>query len=200
MRAVLDDQPFDQVKAVQFGVVRHHGWQIPAPRGWRASHPPLTIEGSAALQDASDGPQGGHGRDLVGLQFPLDGYGAILSQVARFLEVAPQGQDAVFERGGRPPGPMGCRRPVAPVHPRQALPCGPAHPALHGGQADAKAARHRPQRLPASHGAHHGLSLLLATGEDGCSCTMVGAPSLPFPGGDGPHQTDASDIEVLTLG
>jgi len=47
--AVLDDQPLDDVEAVQFGSSRGDLGQVPTPRRGRAPDPLATVEGSLAL-------------------------------------------------------------------------------------------------------------------------------------------------------
>jgi hypothetical protein len=160
-RSILDAKVFDDIEGIDFGVAGDGLWKVPS-EGW--SGPSLTacsIEGSAAFEDTSNGPDRGDPAKLGLEQFSVNSQGSILSEVTVDLQGSSQVQDPVFQVGrgsvdgtGRT---CGVGREIDTV---QTLRSRPPDPMLDRGQAEAELSGYRPHGATSAYGMDDALALL----------------------------------------
>jgi hypothetical protein len=163
--APTNDQPFDQIEAVQFGAAIDDPRQIPTRTGRRTTHSSAAVQGSAALQDQTDGANGRCVGQTPGEPLAMDGCGPELAEVAAVTQFLAEGQHeglalslGAIDRRGQ------AARVVGPIDAIEALSLGTFDPALHGSQCDAELPGHVTQGGPASDGLNHGTSALFGRG------------------------------------
>ena len=138
--ATFDDQPFDHIPAVQIDAPAGQVGQIPARWRWGGPAATLTVQGTAAGQDAADRAFAGHVVPALLHQDAADGGGAVLAEVAVVFEVPAERENLFLQVGvGGIGGPPAAPGPVGPVGAVQTLAAGAGQPALDGGQTDAEA-------------------------------------------------------------
>jgi hypothetical protein len=116
--SALDDQPFDHVKAVQFPSPDGDLGQIPAAGRGAATNAGLSIQDTAAAEDASDGSHGGEPLDRAGREDLRDRLSPMRSQVTGLLQRAERGQDLLLDGGLSAGWVMWGPRVVIPIDPR----------------------------------------------------------------------------------
>lgn len=148
-RAVLDDQTFDQIEGVEFGVALSDSGQMPAGRGWRTA---LTAGGGES--SASDQPgqrAGGRGGQVLAEEFPAEGGGSVFAQGRMTFEPGAQSQDALDEFArGAVFGFAVAARPVGEVSAEEALAASALKPFVSGASADVEASGDRTEGGPAT--------------------------------------------------
>ena len=156
----LNDQSFDQISAVEFGLPLSHTRQIPALRRWRPTHSPPTIQRAASDQDATDRPQrrGLLPRRLLPLfgQFAPNRRRTEFAQRAGCLQAATDRQDQIFDRrrsGLRRTSPTA--RMIAPIDAIQPFVSRTRHPHLDRSQTHTTSLRDRSQRDTPTNLRHH---------------------------------------------
>src|SRR5207237_6255116 len=117
-RAALDDQPLDDVEAVQLHPAGRQVGQVPARRRRRAADAPPAVERAAAFQDAVHGARRRQGRDVPAGQLVADGGGAVEAEVTLLAQLAADAQDQILQAGG---GPARVARGVGAVGPIDAV-------------------------------------------------------------------------------
>ena len=148
--AVVDDQSFNDVKAIQFGVPSRHLGQIPAARRRRPPGPPVSVQSSTAGQNTVNGSQRRHR-----VQAPLhkvqkglaDGLRTNGPQVA-VGQFRTDSQNQILQGGFGASGLVGRMRTVGPINAVQALAFGPLDPVSHGSDSDTELASHRAKGWP----------------------------------------------------
>jgi hypothetical protein len=151
--APLDDESFDDIKGVQFGVALSDLGEVPTRgRGWAAEAPGGPDQG-VTLEDVGDRGSAGQGLRGCGLgaQGTLDGHGSEFAQGVAMAEVVAQREDLLDDGGGE--GARAAMRAtglVFELEAMQALLRGPVDPILDVGEGHAKAAGDLAQRHPPS--------------------------------------------------
>jgi hypothetical protein len=99
--STADDEPFDEVEAVEFRSAIGQVRQMPSFRRRRPANASSAIEGTAALEDAADGSQGRDAFDAVAAgalgEFATDGSGPVLAEVTGFAELLPESEDEILD-------------------------------------------------------------------------------------------------------
>src|SRR5262249_30590291 len=155
VRAALDDQPLDDVKAVQLHAAGHQVGQVPARRGRRATGAPPGIERAPALQGAVDGARRRQRLDGPAGPVGADGGGAVEAEVALLAQVAADIHDQVLQASG---GTARVARGVGAVGPIDAVEApspGATDPTQDGGRAHPETAGNLVEGLPPADGGDH---------------------------------------------
>src|SRR6266542_3171348 len=174
---VPDDQPLDNVEAVQLGAGVGQVGQIPAPGRWRAAEPAAAVQSPAALQDAVDGPHRGDVRDSLLDQRLVKRFRPERAQVAVLPELTTHPQDQVLDGGIGPPGVARGPGAVCPIDSIEAVPPGAFDPVHDGAGAHAEAAGDGTGRLPPTDGSNH---LLTTFGDAVCLLMLVPSMGVVF--------------------
>ena len=163
--APTNDQPFDQIEAIQLGTPVGEWRQVPTRTRWWTTDSPTAIQGAASLQDQADGANAGWIGQATGEPLAVDSGGPELTEVAGVTQLLANGQYEVLPRA------LGaidrCRqaaRAVGPVDAIQALSGGALDPALHSGQGHAELLGDLTQGGSVSDGVDQGTSALLGRG------------------------------------
>jgi hypothetical protein len=163
--ASTNDQPLDQVEAVQFGTPVRDPGQVPTRTGRGTTDSPTAVQGSASLQDQADRANGRRIGQATGEPRAVDGGCPELAEVTGLTQLLAEGQHQVL------PLPLGAidrrgqaTRVVGPVHAIEALSLGAFDPALHRGQSHAELLGHLTHGGTASDGLDHGTSALFRRG------------------------------------
>ena len=164
-RAATNDQPFDQIEAVQLGTPVDEPRQVPSRTGWGTPDSAAAVQRSASLQDQADGANGRWVGQTTGEPLAMDGCGPELAEVAGVTQFLAESQHEVLALSlGAIDGRGQAARVVSPVDAIEALSLGTFEPALHGGQCDAELPGHLTQGGPASDGLDQGTSALFGRG------------------------------------
>ena len=158
--AALDDQPLDDINAVQLPAPTGHLRQIPARRGRRPSDAMSAVPHAATTQDAVDRPFRGQRLDATGPEGLEDRLGPEEAQVTLGLQAATHFEDQVFEIGIGPLSGVGDRRTVGPIDPVQALALRVSDPAVDRGGAHAEVPGDLLLRSSPPDGLDHGLAVI----------------------------------------
>ena len=146
-RAVFDDEAFNQIERVEFGVALGDGGQMPA-RGWRWA----ALASGGGESGASDqlGQGAGRGRgQVLAQEFPAEGGGSVFTQGRMTFEPGAQSQDALEEFArGAVLGFAVAARPVGEVGAEEALALSAMKPFVSGAGADAEASGDRAEGGP----------------------------------------------------
>jgi len=127
--AAADDQPLDDIEAVQFRTTGGNLGEIPSSRRGGPANPPAAIQGPTAFQNASDGPRGKRRANTSPLQLPADRHGPVLAQGAGFLQFSPQAQHEILQGGRGLVDRLAAARKLArPVHSIEPLPSRTSYP------------------------------------------------------------------------
>ncbi len=118
---VLDNQPLDDVDAVQLRLGRGHRGEIPASGRSGPAHPGAAIQSAPTPEDAVDGPHRGRRGQALSQQRLTDGVRADGSQIA-VGQLASDLQHQILQGGARAPGLVRHGRAIRPIHAIQALP------------------------------------------------------------------------------
>ena len=156
LRAIADDQPLDDVEAVEFLAAAGHLRQVPARWRWGSSDPMPMIQGAATAQDAVDGPFRGERFDPAGSQILEDRLGPEEAQVALGLQLAAHLKDQILDGPLGPLSDSGDRWAIGPIHPVETLAVRVADPAVNGRGAYAEVPCDFMLRSAASDGLDHG--------------------------------------------
>lgn len=152
-RAPLDDQSFDHIQGVQFGVALRDLGQMPTRgRGW-AAQTPRGADQRMTLEDVGDARSAGQGWRRCGsdAQGPQDGHRSEFAQGVAMAEVMAQREDLLDEGGGESArAAMRTTGAVVELEAVQALLAGAVDPILDVGKGHAEAARDFAQRQPPS--------------------------------------------------
>src|SRR3954447_7349771 len=114
--AALDDQPLDDVDAVEFLTAAGHLRQVPAPRWWRTSGPALAVQHAPAVKDAVDRAQSGQRLDPAGIKDLADRFRPVEAQITLVAQLASDVEDEILDGGG---GPLGRGREPRPLRPNE---------------------------------------------------------------------------------
>ena len=195
-RSILDAKVFDDIEGIDFGVAGDGLWKVPS-EGW--SGPSLTacsIEGSAAFEDTSNGPDRGDPAELGLVQFSVNSQGSILSEVTVDLQGSSQVQDLLFKVGrGSVHGACRTRGMGGEIDAIQTLRARPSEPVLNGGQTEAESPGHGPHGVPASHGLNDPPASLF----NGLFWVMGRSPFQPVFEESIPSGGPPGDLRTLTL-
>jgi hypothetical protein len=158
-RPVLDDQPLDDVDAVQLRLGRGHRGEIPASGRSGPARPGAAVQSTPAPKDAVDGPHRGRRGQALSQQRLTDGVRADRSQIA-VGQLASDLQNQILRGGVRAPGLVRHGRAVRPIRAIQALPFGALDPVGHRSHPNAEPAGDGTQGLAAADGGYHGTTPL----------------------------------------
>ena len=153
--AALDDQPLDDVDAIEFLTSAGHLRQIPTARRWRTSDPALAVQRATAVEDAVDRPQCGQRRDPAGSKGVADRFRPVEAQVTLVAQLASHVEDEIFDGGGGPLGRVRGPRPIGPIDAVEASPVRVADPAVDGRGAHVELSGDLVLRLTAPHRLDH---------------------------------------------
>ena len=149
LRAVFDDEAFNQIERVEFGVALGDGGQMPA-RGWRWA----ALASGGGESGASDQPGQGAGRgrgQVLAQEFPAEGGGSVFAQGRMTFEPGAQSQDAPEEFArGAVFGFAVAAWPVGEVGAEEALTVSALKPFVGGASADAETSGDRAEGCPAT--------------------------------------------------
>ncbi len=154
VRAPTNIEPLDDVDALELRVAVRDRRQVPSPRRRGPAHPPAGIEHAAPLENPADRAHRRHPDHVPGQQVGSDDGGAKLPEVAGVPQFLSHLQHQILKGPWGARGPARPRGPIGPVHLVQPPVLGSPEPQLHGGEADARVARHLAQRPASPHGRH----------------------------------------------
>jgi hypothetical protein len=144
-------QVFDEVKAIDVGLLGSDSWDVPAFGRGRPTNSSAPIESAAPQEDSSDGAEGWNLLETAFREDKLDRHGAILAQVALVAELLTNSQDQILDasrRGDfRAPTTAGHARPNDAI---QSLVPSVTYPTLDGCQCHTKPLCHRTLRASPS--------------------------------------------------
>lgn len=139
LRSLGNDEPFDEVPAVEFGLTGRTRGQIPSGRRCGPPNPVPAVQGAMSDQHPMNRAFA-EMRAAFGLQLASNRGGTVFPEVALLQGVA-QLQNPALECRRGAAYPLGDMRAIGPADPVQALMARARHPTLYGAQPDPKASR-----------------------------------------------------------
>jgi hypothetical protein len=154
----FDDKPFDNVEAIELGLLFMDLGQVPAFWGRSSAYTSAAVESTTAFEDSSDGSSGRDGSEaefaLSAAEFSVDGGGAELAEVAGLSQFFAEAENQLFKAVGGGIFFPSASSPIGEVDTIEALALSMGDPMLDGTETDAEAGGDRPHRLAVTDGGH----------------------------------------------
>jgi hypothetical protein len=167
---IPDDQPLDDIDAVQLGLDAGELGQVPTRGRGRTTCPLLAIQSSTTTEDAVDGSHRGNLGHAPIHQRLADGVGTDGPQIP-VTQLLPRLDHQILQGGIRAARLVGSTRAIRPIDAVQALALGPLDPKGYRRHTDAVLLGDRSKRLATPNGVYQG-----STTRDLPLCLLMGLP------------------------
>jgi hypothetical protein len=114
--STLNDESFDDVKAVKLRFAVCDIRQVPAPRWWRPADLTRLVQGATTLENPTDGANRRDAINVLAHQFVANRLGAVLAKNTVLSKLPAKLENPVLHVAAGPRCPMWNRRLCLPIH------------------------------------------------------------------------------------